>query len=92
MDCALTKETKYHEVTEEFHQLRDQRQVYGLRFQSKVMAQTFGQAVHVVLENLRSGIPGMSLLIDLDFSTCASFPNRQKARARGMTSVHLTGK
>lgn len=90
---ALTKESKYQEVTERFHQLLwpRQRKVYGLNFASKEYAQTFGQAVHVALKSLCSGNPGMSLLIDLDFGTSASFPNRQKACACEMTSVNLTG-
>ena len=60
MDCALTKESKYEEATELFHHLRVQRQLYGLKLLAKRKAQTFGQAVHVVLENLSGGIPGMS--------------------------------
>ena len=64
MDCALTKDSKYDEATEVFHHLTGQRQFYGLNFIAKESAQTFGQAIHAALENLRGGISGMSLLTD----------------------------
>ena len=65
IDFALTKDSKYNEATEVFHHLKGQRQLYGLKFETKEDAQTFGQAVHAALENLRSDISGMSLLRDL---------------------------
>ena len=65
IDFALTKDSKYNEATEVFHQIKGQRQVYGFKFETKESAELFGRAVHAALENLRSDISGMSLLRDL---------------------------
>ena len=61
INCALVKGLIYNEATPTFHQWRDQRQVYGLNFQSKEDAQIFGRAVNAALENLRSGGSGMTV-------------------------------
>ena len=55
INCALARGLKYNEATPTFHQWRDQRQVYGLNFQSKDDADVFGQAVHSALEQLKIG-------------------------------------
>ena len=69
IDCALTKDSKYHEPTAVFHQLRCQKQVYGFKFTSEEDAQIFAGAVFVALKNI-TGVPGMSLeALDLGTST-----------------------
>ena len=55
INCALAKRLKYYELTPTFHQWRDQRQAYGLKFRSKEDAQVFGHAVFSALENLKGG-------------------------------------
>ncbi|XP_032238367.1 protein enabled isoform X2 [Nematostella vectensis] len=57
INCALAKGLKYNEATPTFHQWRDQRQVYGLNFQSKDEADLFGQAVRDALETLKTSAP-----------------------------------
>ena len=72
INCALTKESKYHEAEADFHHLGmrgQKRPICGLKFASKEGAQFFAKAVHVALVNI-TGVPGMSLdALDLGTST-----------------------
>ncbi|KAK3750722.1 hypothetical protein QZH41_017273, partial [Actinostola sp. cb2023] len=65
INCALARGLKYNEATPTFHQWRDQRQVYGLNFQSSDDAVTFGNEVRRALETLKEATvappPGTTL-------------------------------
>ncbi|XP_031563825.1 protein enabled homolog isoform X2 [Actinia tenebrosa] len=60
INCALARGLKYNEATPTFHQWRDQRQVYGLNFQSRDDAEMFGQAVREALVSLKEATSAAS--------------------------------
>ena len=55
INCALARGLKYNQATPTFHQWRDQRQVYGLNFNTKDDADVFAEAVKSALEDLAKG-------------------------------------
>ena len=70
---------KYNVATPTFHQWRDQRQVYGLNFQSKDDASQFKEAIDEALSAVNSGKilcmvnAGKILLIPYGFETDCIF-------------------
>lgn len=54
INCLLGKNLKYNKATPTFHQWRDQRQVYGLNFQSPDDATVFSEGVLGAVENLNN--------------------------------------
>ncbi|OQV12129.1 putative Protein enabled-like protein [Hypsibius exemplaris] len=54
INCAIPKGLKYNQATPTFHQWRDQRQVYGLNFQSKDEADAFAQAMADAVSTLNA--------------------------------------
>lgn len=59
INCAL-EGVQYSEVTPTNHQLRNQRQVYGLNFLTEEDAQVIWSAVNTALENFERSRTGMS--------------------------------
>jgi len=52
INCNIAKNLKYNKATATFHQWRDQRQVYGLNFQTAEDAVNFSEAVLGAVEKL----------------------------------------
>ncbi|XP_070571356.1 vasodilator-stimulated phosphoprotein-like isoform X2 [Ptychodera flava] len=52
INCAILKGLKYNQATPTFHQWRDNKQVYGLNFQSKDDADSFAQSMLMALDSL----------------------------------------
>ena len=59
INCALAG-VQYTKVAPNHHQLRDQRQVYGLYFLTGEEAQAIWSAVNTALENFERSRTGMS--------------------------------
>eukprot|EP00794_Sanderia_malayensis_P020284 gene20284-22270_t len=50
INCSILKNLKYNKATATFHQWRDQRQVYGLNFQSADDATSFSDTVAMAIK------------------------------------------
>nr|APU50774.1 ena/VASP-like protein 155 [Saccoglossus kowalevskii] len=56
INCAILKGLKYNQATPTFHQWRDNKQVYGLNFQSGGDAESFAQSMLLALDALASSL------------------------------------
>ena len=66
INCAIVKNLKYNKATATFHQWRDQRQVYGLNFQSPQDAESFSDTVSTAIKYMNLP-PGMKLEFSSNF-------------------------
>ena len=54
LNCGIGKNLRYNKATPTFHQWRDQRQVYGLNFQSADDAVVFSEAVMSAVDDINN--------------------------------------
>eukprot|EP00111_Clytia_hemisphaerica_P005118 TCONS_00014740-protein len=54
LNCGIGKNLRYNKATPTFHQWRDQRQVYGLNFQSADDAVVFSEAVMAAVDDINN--------------------------------------
>ena len=73
INCLLGKNLKYNKATATFHQWRDQRQVYGLNFQSSEDAVVFSEGVLGAVENMNN--PPQGKVFDYNYFSFAYFTN-----------------